>query len=32
MPWPNFGKMKDDDLEALWMYLRTLEGKPYGGR
>ena len=32
MPWPNLKQMKDDELEALWMYLSSLEGKPYGGR
>ena len=32
MPWPNFAKFGEDELEALWMYLQTVEPKLYGGR
>ena len=32
MPWQSFGKMSDDELRALWMYLATLSRKPSGGR
>lgn len=24
MPWPNIGRMTDDELKALWLYLKTL--------
>lgn len=24
MPWPNYGPMSDDDLKAIWAYLRTI--------
>jgi cytochrome c553 len=32
MPWQAFGKMGDDDLHALWLFLKTLPPKPYGQR
>jgi hypothetical protein len=32
MPWPNFAQFGDDEQEALWMYLQTVEPKAYGGR
>lgn len=25
MPWPRLSRMSDDDLEALWLYLQTLD-------
>jgi hypothetical protein len=25
MPWPLFGRMSDDDIRAVYRYLRTLE-------
>lgn len=28
MPWKNFGQMTDDELAAIWMYLRTLPPQP----
>ena len=31
MPWRAFSKMTDDQLLAIWVYLRTLEPKPQGG-
>lgn len=27
MPWPNSGKMTDDEIRAVWMYVRSLPGK-----
>jgi hypothetical protein len=24
MPWPNFKNMTDDDLKAIWAYLRSI--------
>ena len=32
MPWPNMGKLHDDELEGLWMYLEMLEARPFGRR
>lgn len=32
MPWPVLGQMTDDELKALWMYLRSAPAKPYGHR
>ena len=32
MPWPNFAQFEADELEALWMYLTTLEARPFGER
>lgn len=32
MPWPNFGKMTDTELKALFKYLRTVQAKPSGNR
>ena len=32
MPWPVLGQMTDDELKALWMYLRSAPAKAYGNR
>ncbi len=32
MPWPNMGRLHDDEMEALWLYLSRLEARPIGGR
>lgn len=32
MPWPNFKRMNDVELGALWLYLRSLPAKQYGNR
>lgn len=32
MPWRNFGQMSDDELRAVWLYLRSVPAKPEGGR
>ena len=32
MPWPDIARFEPDELEALWMYLQTVEAKPFGGR
>jgi mono/diheme cytochrome c family protein len=31
MPWKYFGKMSDDELKALWMYLRSLPALEQSG-
>lgn len=28
MPWKGYGKMTEDELKAIWMYLSSLEGLP----
>ncbi|MFC1791213.1 c-type cytochrome [Gemmatimonadota bacterium] len=30
MPWPNFGQLHDDEMEALWMYLQTVPARAFG--
>lgn len=32
MPWKATAKMTDQDLEAVWLFLRSLPPKPWGGR
>lgn len=32
MPWPVLGQMSDDELQALWIYLRSAPARPYGNR
>lgn len=32
MPWKMYKGMDEDDVEALWEYLRTVPAKPAGGR
>ncbi len=32
MPWDVYGAMSDDELHAIWAYLRTLPPRPFGGR
>jgi mono/diheme cytochrome c family protein len=32
MPWPNMGQLYEDEMEALWMYVSSVEAKPFGGR
>lgn len=32
MPWKATAKMTDQDLEAVWLFLRSLPPKPVGGR
>ena len=32
MPWKVLGQMTDDELQALWLFLRSLAPKPYGNR
>lgn len=31
MPWQLTSQLTDDELHALWLHLRTLPAKPYGG-
>jgi mono/diheme cytochrome c family protein len=32
MPWPNFSGLTDDEVKALWLYLRSVPAKPFGNR
>src|SRR3954447_13114578 len=32
MPWKVLGQMTDDELEALWLYLKSAPAKEYGNR
>jgi hypothetical protein len=32
MPWNVFRKMSDADLNALWMYLRSVPAKEFGNK
>ncbi len=32
MPWPAFQRLTDEELTALWLYLRSIPAKPYGNR
>jgi mono/diheme cytochrome c family protein len=32
MPWTNFAHLTDEELEAVWLYLQTLDPRPVGGR
>ena len=31
MPWPYYGQMTDDELRAVWLYLRSLPALKQGG-
>jgi hypothetical protein len=30
MPWPAYVHFTDDEIKALWLYLKSLSPKPYG--
>lgn len=30
MPWPSLGQMTDDELQAIWLYLKSVPPKPTG--
>jgi cytochrome c553 len=32
MPWKQIGRMSDDELHAIWLYLHTVRPKPFGQR
>lgn len=32
MPWKEYSRMKDDELTALWLYLKTVQPRPFGQR
>lgn len=32
MPWRAYAAMRDDDLKALWLFLRAAAPKSFGGR
>ena len=32
MPWPNFSGMTDDEVQALWLFVRSVPPKPFGNK
>ena len=32
MPWPEAGKMTDSEIHAVWLFLKSVPPKPFGGR
>jgi hypothetical protein len=32
MPWPVLGRMTDDELRAIWRYLRSVPPKAFGNK
>jgi len=32
MPWPNFSGMTDDEVQALWLFVRSVPAKPFGNK
>ena len=32
MPWPNFSGMTDDEMKALWLFVRSVPPKPFGNK
>jgi mono/diheme cytochrome c family protein len=32
MPWKLAGQMTDDEMHAVWLYLRSVPARPFGGR
>jgi mono/diheme cytochrome c family protein len=32
MPWPVLGRMTDDELRAIWLYLRSVPPRPFGNK
>lgn len=32
MPWPQAGKMTDSEIHAVWLFLRSVPAKAFGGR
>jgi mono/diheme cytochrome c family protein len=32
MPWQATAKMSNEEVKALWLYLRTVPSRPYGNR
>lgn len=32
MPWRAFGRMNNDELRALWLYLQSVPAKPFGNK
>ncbi|MFN8456053.1 MAG: c-type cytochrome [Anaerolineae bacterium] len=32
MPWKNYAKMSDDELQALWLFVHSVPSKPAGNR
>lgn len=32
MPWPSLGSMREEEIQALWLYFRSLPPTPHGSR
>jgi hypothetical protein len=32
MPWKNYSQMTDDELSALWLFVKSVPAKPAGNR
>jgi hypothetical protein len=32
MPWPIFSRLTDEEVERLWVYLRTVPPKAFGNK
>jgi hypothetical protein len=32
MPWPIFSRLTDEEVEGLWVYLRTVPPKAFGNK
>lgn len=32
MPWPNFSGLTDDEVKALWLYVRSVPARPFGNK
>jgi len=32
MPWETYAKMTDEEIAAIWLYLRTVPAKPFGNK
>lgn len=32
MPWPRYGNMTDEDLKAVWAFIKGVPAKPFGNR
>jgi hypothetical protein len=32
MPWKTYAGMTDDEIAAIWLYLRTVPAKPFGNK
>ena len=32
MPWETYAKMTDEEIAAIWLYLRSVPAKPFGNK